>query len=65
MDLFQELICLVQKTFYFFLAIYHVLLKQESYNPRLQGLTEIRNPDKTMFVQDAIRFAQQHGFNML
>ncbi|KPL40047.1 hypothetical protein E3U96_08245 [Streptococcus pseudopneumoniae] len=73
MDLLQELICLVQKTFYFFLAIcrrllvaiYHVLLKQESYNPRLQGLTEIRNPDKTMFVQDAIRFAQQHGFNML
>ncbi|CAG5276844.1 transposase [Streptococcus pneumoniae] len=46
-------------------AIYHVFLKQESYNPRLQGLTEIRNPDKTMFVQDAIRFAQQHGFNML
>lgn len=46
-------------------AIYHVLLKQESYNPRLQGLTEIRNPDKTMSVQDAIRFAQQHGFNVL
>ncbi|MTV79627.1 hypothetical protein GM546_06780 [Streptococcus pneumoniae] len=73
MDLFQELICLAQKTFYFFLAIcrrllvaiYHVLLKQESYNPRLQGLTEIRNPDKTMSVQDAIRFAQQRGFNML
>ncbi|HEU5580145.1 TPA: hypothetical protein VVN07_000874 [Streptococcus pneumoniae] len=73
MDLFQELICIVQKTFYFFLsicrrllvAIYHVLLKQESYNPRLQGLTEIRNPDKTMSVQDAIRFAQQRGFNML
>ena len=38
-------------------AIYHVLLKQESYNPRLQGLTEIRNPDKTMSLQDAIRFA--------
>lgn len=46
-------------------AIYHVLLKQESYNPRLQGLTEIRNPDKTMSLQDAIRFAQQHGFNVL
>ncbi|CAG5138043.1 transposase [Streptococcus pneumoniae] len=46
-------------------AIYHVFLKQESYNPRLQGLTEIRNPDKTMSVQDAIRFAQQRGFNML
>lgn len=46
-------------------AIYHVLLKQESYNPRLQGLTEIRNPDKTMSVQDAVRFAQQHGFNVL
>ena len=46
-------------------AIYHVLLKQESYNPRLQGLTEIRNPDKTMSVQDAVLFAQQHGFNVL
>ena len=46
-------------------AIYHVLLKQESYNPRLQGLTEIRNPDKTMSGQDAVRFAQQHGFNVL
>lgn len=46
-------------------AIYHVLLKQESYNPRLQGLTEIRNPDKTMSLQDTIRFAQQHGFNVL
>ena len=46
-------------------AIYHVLLKQESYNPRLQGLTEIRNPDKTMSLQDAIRFAQKHGFNVL
>lgn len=46
-------------------AIYHVLLKQESYNPRLQGLTEIRNPDKTMSLQDAIRFAQKHRFNVL
>ncbi|WP_165737351.1 MULTISPECIES: 3,4-dihydroxy-2-butanone-4-phosphate synthase, partial [Streptococcus] len=27
-------------------------------------LTEIRNPDKTMSVQDAVRFAQQHGFNV-
>ena len=46
-------------------AIYHVLLKQEIYNPRLQGLTEIRNPDKTMSLQDAIRFAQKYGFNVL
>ena len=46
-------------------AIYHVLLKQESYNPRLQGLTEIRNSDKTMSLQDTIRFAQKHGFNVL
>ena len=46
-------------------AIYHELLKQESYNPRLQGLTEIRNSDKTMSVQDAVCFAQQHGFNVL
>lgn len=45
-------------------AIYQVLLKKENYNPILQGLTEIRNPDKTMSVQDAIRFAQQHGFNV-
>ncbi len=47
------------------IAIYHVLLKQESYNPRLQGLTELRNPDKTISVQDAVRFAQQHGFKVL
>ncbi|KXT60375.1 Mobile element protein [Streptococcus oralis] len=46
-------------------AIYHVLLKQECYNPILQGLTEVRNPDKTMSLQDAIRFAQQHGFNVI
>ena len=46
-------------------AIYHVLLKQESYNPRLQGLTEIRNSVQTMSVQDAVRFAQQHGFKVL
>lgn len=45
-------------------AIYQVLLKKENYNPILQGLTEIRNPDKTTSVQDAIRFAQQHGFNV-
>ena len=45
-------------------SIYQVLLKQENYNPLLQGLTEIRNPDKTMSIQDAIRFAQQHGFNV-
>ncbi|AMH89678.1 hypothetical protein AXK38_08970 [Streptococcus mitis] len=48
-----------------FITIYHVLLKQESYNPRLQGLTEIRNSDQTMSVQDAVRFAQQHGFKVL
>ena len=43
----------------------HVLLKQESYNQRLQGFTEIRNPDKTMSVQDTIHFAQRHGFKVL
>ena len=46
-------------------AIYHVLLKQECYNPILQGFAEVRNPDKTMSLQDAIRFAQQHGFNVI
>lgn len=45
-------------------AIYQVLFKKENYNPTLQGLTEVRNPDKTMSVQDAIRFAQQHGFTV-
>ena len=45
-------------------AIFQVLLKQENYNPTLQGLTELRNQNKTMSVQDAIRFAQQHGFNV-
>lgn len=45
-------------------AIYQVLLKQQNYNPVLQGLTEIRNPDKTMSLQDAVRFAQQHGFTV-
>lgn len=45
-------------------AIYQVLLKQEHYNPTLQGLTEVRNPNKTMSIKDAIRFAQQHGFNV-
>ncbi|HFI0399590.1 TPA: IS110 family transposase [Streptococcus suis] len=45
-------------------AIHQVLLKQEHYNPTLQGLTEVRNPNKTMSIKDAIRFAQQHGFNV-
>ncbi|HFR3426431.1 TPA: IS110 family transposase [Streptococcus suis] len=45
-------------------AIYQVLRKQETYNPILQGLTEARKPDKNMTIQDAIRFAQQHGFNV-
>ena len=45
-------------------SVYQVLRKQEDYDPVLQGLTEIRNPDKTMSVQDAVRFAQQHGFNV-
>ncbi|HFR3628879.1 TPA: IS110 family transposase [Streptococcus suis] len=45
-------------------AIYQVLLKQENYNPTLQGITEVRNPNKTMSIKDAIRFAQQHGFNV-
>ncbi|MBF0779371.1 IS110 family transposase, partial [Streptococcus cuniculi] len=45
-------------------AIYQVLFKKENYNPTLQGLTEMRNPDKTMSVQNAIRFAQQHGFTV-
>ncbi|HFI0788111.1 TPA: IS110 family transposase [Streptococcus suis] len=45
-------------------AIHQVLLKQEQYNPTLQGLTEVRNPNKTMSIKDAIRFAQQHGFNV-
>ncbi|WP_099810559.1 IS110 family transposase [Streptococcus suis] len=45
-------------------AIYQVLLKKENYNPTLQGITEVRNPNKTMSIKDAIRFAQQHGFNV-
>ncbi|MER0124049.1 IS110 family transposase, partial [Streptococcus sp. ZJ100] len=45
-------------------AIYQVLLKQGNYNPTLQALTEVRNSNKTMSVQDAIRFEQQHGFNV-
>ncbi len=45
-------------------AIYQVLLKKENYNPTLQSLTEIRNPNKTMSIQDAVRFAQQHGFTV-
>ncbi|HEP1824226.1 TPA: IS110 family transposase [Streptococcus suis] len=45
-------------------AIYQVLLKQENYNPTLQGIREVRNPNKTMSIKDAIRFAQQHGFNV-
>lgn len=45
-------------------AIYQVLLKREAYNPALQGLTEVRNPNKTMSVQDAIQYARQHGFTV-
>lgn len=43
-------------------AIYQVLLKQEHYNPILRGLTEVSNPDRTMSVQEVIRFAHQNGF---
>lgn len=44
-------------------AIYQVLLKQENYNPTLQGLTEIRNPNKIMSVREAVRYVQ-HGFTV-
>lgn len=46
-------------------AIYHVLKKKEVYNPTLQGLTDYRNNDRTMSVKEAIRFAQNHGFNVV
>lgn len=42
-------------------AIYHILLHDTPYNPRLYQTVEIR-PNREMSVQEALSFAKSHGF---
>jgi transposase len=42
-------------------AIYHILLTDTPYNPKLYQAIEIR-PDREMSVQEAMAFAKSHGF---
>lgn len=45
-------------------AIYHVLLNNESYNPNLYPTTSYVPPEKELSVEEAIRFAKSHGFKV-
>ncbi len=43
-------------------AIYHILLRNETYNPELYKQIDV--PTKKLSVQAAIEYAQKHGFNV-
>lgn len=43
-------------------AIYHILLRNETYNPELYKQIDV--PTKKLSVQGAIEYAQKHGFNV-
>lgn len=43
-------------------AIYHILLRNEAYNPELYKRIDV--PTKKLSVQGAIEYAQKHGFNV-
>ena len=45
-------------------AIYHVLLNNESYNPDLYPVTSYIPPEKELSVEEAIQFAKSHGFQV-
>lgn len=47
------------------MAIYHVLKKNESYNPELYQQIEYVTPDKTITIQEAKRYVQRHGFTVI
>ncbi|AYF99866.1 IS110 family transposase [Lactococcus allomyrinae] len=46
-------------------AVYHVLKKNEVYNPELYQRIEYVTPDKTITLQEAARYAQSHGFKVI
>ncbi|MEQ6391360.1 IS110 family transposase [Bacillaceae bacterium S4-13-58] len=45
-------------------AIYHVLLNKEPYNPDLYHVTNYIPPEKELSVEEAIQFAKSHGFRV-
>ncbi|MFS0645832.1 transposase, partial [Siminovitchia sp. 179-K 8D1 HS] len=45
-------------------AIYHVLLNKEPYNPDLYHVTNYIPPDKELSIEEAIQFAKSHGFKI-
>lgn len=45
-------------------AIYHVLLNKESYNPELYHAINYIPPEKELSIEEAIQFAKSHGFKI-
>jgi transposase len=45
-------------------AIYHILLNGEPYNPDLYHVTDYVPPEKKLSVEEAIQFAKSHGFKV-
>jgi transposase len=45
-------------------AIYHILLNNEPYNPDLYHVTNYVPPEKELSVEEAIQFAKSHGFKV-
>ncbi|WP_077296456.1 IS110 family transposase [Virgibacillus pantothenticus] len=45
-------------------AMYHVLLNKEPYNPDLYHVTNYIPPEKELSIEEAIQFAKSHGFKI-
>ena len=45
-------------------AIYHILLKEEPYNPELYKKVEILPKTRSITVDQAISFARRHGYSV-
>ncbi|WP_077296490.1 IS110 family transposase [Virgibacillus pantothenticus] len=45
-------------------AMYHVLLNKEPYNPDLYHVTNYVPPEKELSIEEAIQFAKSHGFKI-
>lgn len=46
-------------------AIYHILKKDEVYDPTLYHYQEYVIPNKTLSIQEAVQFAKSHGFEIV
>jgi transposase len=45
-------------------ALYHILLKKEPYNPLLYQRIEYVAPNRELSLEEAVRYAQSHGFRV-